>query len=97
MKLALPESPWAGGPPKAFTLHDGMVVSAPFKTRSLRFEWETANPTHPLITKNAMNGTGHGFFSIDPIDPIFTEFDRSTRLRRRIHSKSLADTDFCLH
>ena len=29
---------------------------APFKTRSLRFEWETTILTLPLIAKNAMNG-----------------------------------------
>jgi hypothetical protein len=29
---------------------------APFKTRSLRFEWETTIPTRPLIAKYAMNG-----------------------------------------
>jgi RHS repeat-associated protein len=29
---------------------------APFKTRSLRFEWETTIPIRPLIAKYAMNG-----------------------------------------
>ena len=29
---------------------------APFKTRSLRFEWETTILTLPLIAKKAMNG-----------------------------------------
>jgi len=29
---------------------------APFKTRTLRFEWEATNLTRPLIARYAMNG-----------------------------------------
>ena len=43
-------------PGQILSRHDRRMVCAPFKTRSLRFEWETANPARPLIAKNAMNG-----------------------------------------
>jgi len=46
----------AGGLIKSFTLHDRMIFRAPFKTRSLRFEWETMSPPPPAHRKNAMNG-----------------------------------------
>ena len=32
------------------------MICAPFKTRSLRFEWETTTLPRPLIAKGAMNG-----------------------------------------
>ena len=41
----------AGDPPRSFTIHDRMIVRAPFKTRSLRFEWETTNPIPPAHRK----------------------------------------------
>src|ERR1035441_257604 len=39
-----------------FTLGSSSMDCAPFKTRSLSFEWETTILTLPLIAKNAMNG-----------------------------------------
>jgi len=42
------------------SFHSGTpsMFCAPFKTRSLRFEWEATilTLTRPLIAKNAMNG-----------------------------------------
>jgi hypothetical protein len=39
----------AGAPSKSFTLYEEMIVRAPSKTRSLRFEWETTNPGHLFL------------------------------------------------
>ena len=48
--------PWQVARSRFFTLGSSSTDCAPFKTRSLRFEWETTILTLPLIAKNAMNG-----------------------------------------
>jgi hypothetical protein len=44
----------AGGPLKFVMVHRPTMVRAPFKTRLLRFEWETGNLLLPLIAKNTI-------------------------------------------
>jgi hypothetical protein len=54
----------AGGPPKFVMLHDQTNVGAPFKTCSLRFEWDTTNPI-PLIAKERdERGTESSVYSL---------------------------------